>query len=459
MSATSSAGPGPRRATSTRRQAQGRDTVTDHKGPGGLDTKATPGSFGAGEPPHALEQEFRLPLGESELDAPMPGRLMTVNLGPSHPAMHGVTRAVVELEGEVIRSMKLDIGFLHRGFEKSCENVTWTQCFPYTDRLNYVSSIMNNVGFALAVEKLCKLDVPERAKYLRVITSEIHRICDHLTLVGAMAMELGAMTVFLYAMEARDLIYDRLAELCGARLTSNYGRIGGVARDAPEGWIEKTTKVLDRVNGYVDEIDQLVSRNRIFIDRTRGTGVVPREDAIELGFTGPCLRASGEPYDVRKAAPYLVYDRLDFDIPVGTNGDNFDRFQMRMEEMRQSDRIIRQCFAQMEPGEIAVQDFRYVLPPKPLVYGTIEGLMAHFKIIMEGIQVPAGEVYSYTEAANGELGFYVVSDGGGRPYKLGLRAPGWPMLAALPFMSVGSLLSDLIPTFDSINMIGGEVEQ
>lgn len=420
--------------------------MTEKKGLGEVQT-AAPGD------------ELRLPPGESELDAFMPSRRMTVNLGPSHPAMHGVTRAVVELEGEIIREMKLDIGFLHRGFEKSCENVTWTQCFPYTDRLNYVSSIMNNVGFALAVEKLCKLDVPERAKYLRVITSELHRICDHLTLVGAMGMELGAMTVFLYAVEARDIIWDRLAELCGARLTSNYARVGGVARDAPEGWVEKTGKTLDRVKGYVDEIDGLLSRNRIFIDRTRGTGVVPREDAIELGFTGPCLRASGEPFDLRKAAPYLVYDRVDFDIPVGTNGDNFDRYLMRMEEMRQADRIVRQCFAQMEPGEIAVQDFRYVLPPKPLVYGTIEGLMAHFKIIMEGIQVPAGEAYSYTEAANGELGFYVVSDGGGRPYKLGLRAPGWPMLAALPFMTKGSLLSDLIPTFDSINMIGGEVEQ
>ena len=395
----------------------------------------------------------------SELDAPLSSKRMTVNLGPSHPAMHGVTRAVVELSGENIETMKLDIGFLHRGFEKSCENVTWTQVFPYTDRLNYVSSIMNNVGFALAVEKLAKLDVPERAKYLRVVTSEIHRICDHLTLVGAMGMELGALTVLLYAMEARDLLWDRLSEICGARLTSNYARIGGVSRDMPDGWAEKTQRTLDRVAELRDEIDSLLSRNRIFIDRCRGTGVVTREDAIELGFTGPCLRASGEPYDVRKSAPYLVYDRVDFDIPVGTNGDNFDRYLMRIEEMRQSDKIVRQCFQQMTPGDIAVQDFRYVLPPKPLVYGTIEGLMAHFKLVMEGIKVPAGEVYSYTEAANGELGFYVVSDGGGRPYKLGLRAPGWPMLAALPHMTKGALLSDLIPTFDSINMIGGEVEQ
>jgi NADH-quinone oxidoreductase subunit D len=425
----------------------------------GLDTRGTPGSHGAGEARHGRSSEPPVRAAESELDAPLPSKRMVVNLGPSHPAMHGVTRAVVELDGEMIVDMKLDIGFLHRGFEKSCENVTWTQCFPYTDRLNYVSSIMNNVGFALAVEKLCKLDVPERAKYLRVITSEIHRICDHLTVVGAMGMELGAMTVFLYSIEARDILWDRLAELCGARLTSNYARIGGVARDAPDGWIEKTSRTLDRVTEYINEIDQLLTRNRIFVDRCRNTGKVSREEALEFGFTGPCLRASGEPYDLRKAAPYLVYDRVEFDIPVGTNGDNLDRYLMRIEEMRQADKIIRQCFTQMEPGELIVPDFRYALPPKPLVYGTIEGVMAHFKLIMEGIQVPAGEAYGYTEAANGELGFYVVSDGGGRPYKLGLRAPGWPMVAALPFMTVGSLLSDLIPTFDSINMIGGEVEQ
>jgi NADH-quinone oxidoreductase subunit D len=428
------------------------------KGTGGLDAGATPGSYGAGQPRHKMaEPPVHTPL--DALDAPLQAKRMVVNLGPSHPAMHGVTRAVVALEGETIRDMKLDIGFLHRGFEKSCENVTWQQCFPYTDRLNYVSSIMNNVGFALAVEKLARLDVPDRAKYLRVITSEAHRICDHLTLVGAMGLELGAMTVFLYAIEARDILWDRLTEICGARLTSNYVRIGGVSRDAPDGWVEKTVQTLDRITELLHTIDQLLTRNRIFLDRTRGTGAVSRADALELGFTGPCLRASGEPYDVRKAAPYLVYDRVEFDVPVGEHGDNFDRYLMRMEEMRQSDRIIRQCFKQMEPGDIAVKDYRYVLPPKPQVYGTIEGVMAHFKLVMEGIKVPAGEAYAYTEAANGELGFYVVSDGGGRAYKCGLRAPGWPMLAAIPFMVKDALLADLVPTYDSINMIGGEVEQ
>ncbi len=433
--------------------------ATEYQDMGGADPQATPGSHGAGEPARPFEGQH-VPVGyDGPLDAPLTGKQMVVNLGPSHPAMHGVTRAVVALEGETIVKMKLDIGFLHRGFEKSCENITWGQVFPYTDRLNYVSSIMNNVGFALVVEKLCKLDIPVRAKYLRVATSELHRICDHLTLVAAMGLELGAMTVFLYGVEARDLIWDRLTEICGARLTSNYVRVGGVARDAPEGWTEKTLATLDRVAELRATIEALLTRNRIFMDRTQGTGVISREDALDFGFTGPCLRASGEPYDIRKAAPYLVYDRLDFDIPVGSKGDNFNRYLMRVEEMRQSDGIVRQCFQQMEPGEIVLSDFRYVLPPKPLVYGTIEGVMAHFKLIMEGIKVPAGEAYSYTEAANGELGFYAVSDGGGRPYKLGLRAPGWPMTAALPHMTKGALLADLVPTFDSINMIGGEVEQ
>ncbi len=393
------------------------------------------------------------------LDAPMPSKRMVINMGPSHPATHGVTKMLVELDGETITDAKIEVGFLHRGFEKSCENVTWTQVFPYTDRLNYVSSIVNNVGYALGVEKLCKLDVPERAKYLRVITSELHRICDHLTLVGATGLELGAMTIVIYAVEVRDLVYDRLTEICGARLTSNYCRIGGVARDIPDGWIEKTLKTLDRVAETREEIAALLNRNRIFLDRTVGVGVISRADAIDYGFTGPCLRATGDAYDVRKAAPYLVYDRMDFDVPVGTNGDTYDRYLIRLEELRQSDRIVRQAMKEMEPGEIIVQDFRYALPPKPLVYGTIEGVMAHFKQIMEGIKVPAGEVYSYTEAPNGELGFYLVSDGGGRPYKIGLRAPVWPMLSALPSMARGRLFADLVPVYDSINYIAGEVEQ
>jgi NADH-quinone oxidoreductase subunit D len=398
-------------------------------------------------------------MGAEALDAPIDSKEMVINLGPSHPATHGTCRIVAHLDGENIRSMKIDIGFLHRGFEKSCENVTWGQVFPYTDRLNYVSSIMNNAGFALAVEKLCSLRVPDRAQYLRTLASELHRICDHLTMVGAMGLELGAMTAFLYAIEARDHLWDRLTELCGARLTSNYVRVGGVARDLPEGWQEKTLATLDRVAELRDTIDALLTRNRIFMDRTRGVAAVTREQALDYGYSGPCLRASGVAFDLRKASPYLVYDRLDFDVPVGTRGDNFDRYLMRIVEMKQSDRMVRQCFQQLPPGDIAVRDVRYALPPKPLVYGTIEGVMAHFKLVMEGIKVPRGEAYGYTEAANGELGFYLVSDGSGRPYKIGLRAPGWPMVASMPRVLKDALLADLVPTFDTFNMIGGEVEQ
>ncbi len=396
---------------------------------------------------------------ENPLEADLPRRHMEINLGPSHPAMHGVVRTHIELDGETIVKADPEIGFLHRGFEKSCENVTWTQCLPYTDRLNYVSAILNNVGFTLAVEKLCGIDIPERAKYIRVIGGEIHRICDHLTMVGAMALELGGFTPFLYAIEARELLWDRVSELTGARLTTSHTRIGGMERDLPEGFLQKLGDSLTKVAELREEMDKMLTRNRIFIDRTRGTGVINAEDALDYGFTGPCLRATGVAYDVRKVHPYLVYDRFDFAIPVGEHGDNFDRYAMRMEEMRQSERILRQAMEQIPAGPVILDDWRYVLPPKPEVYGSIEGLIAHFKIIMEGVQVPKGEVYAYTEAANGELGWYVVSDGGGRPYKLHVRAPGLPILSGLPHMIEGSMLADLIPTFDSINMIGGEVEQ
>jgi NADH-quinone oxidoreductase subunit D len=260
-------------------------------------------------------------------------------------------------------------------------------------------------------------------------------------------------------MEARELIWDRTAELCGARVTTSFGRPGGMERDIPPGWAEKMLKTLDKVEEFRKEIDGLLTHNRIFIDRCYKTGVISKEDALSWGFTGPCLRACGVDYDVRKAHPYLVYDKIDFDIPIGANGDNYDRYAVRMQEMVQSDRIIRQALQQIPAGPIMIGDWRISLPPKPEVYGTIEGVMAHFKLMMEGIQVPAGEAYAYSEAANGELAFYVVSDGSGRPYKCHVRAPGFTILSAIPQMIEGQLLADLIPTFDSVNMIGGEVEQ
>jgi NADH-quinone oxidoreductase subunit D len=397
--------------------------------------------------------------GESELEAHLPTKRMEINLGPSHPAMHGTVRTKVVLEGETIISADPEIGFLHRGFQKSCENVTWTQCLPYTDRLNYVSALMNNFGFLNAVEKLIGVEIPERAKYIRVIGSEIHRIADHLTCVGAIGLELGGFSAFLYCIEARELIVDRVTELTGARLTTTFGRVGGLHRDLPDGWLELVVKTLDKTLILLGEVDGLLTNNRIFVDRMKGTGVISAEDALDFGFTGPCLRACGVNYDVRKACPYWVYDRLTFDVPLGENGDNFDRYLMRIEEIKQSDRMIRQAITQIRPGPVIVDDWRIALPPKPEVYGTIEGVMAHFKLIMEGIQVPAGEVYDSTEAANGELGWYLVSDGSGRPYKVHVRSPGFAILSGLARMVEGGLLADLIPTFDSINMIGGEVEQ
>ena len=411
---------------------------------------------------HADEREIEELSPEedaSELEAHLQTRRMMINLGPSHPAMHGTVRMRVELEGETIVRADPEIGFLHRGFQKSCENVTWNQCLPYTDRLNYVSAIMNNLGFLKAVEKLIGLEIPERAQYIRVAASELHRMHDHLTCVGAIGLELGGFSAFLYAIEGRELIMDRVSELTGARLTTTFGRVGGLNRDLPDGWIDRVTRTLDKIQELLGEVDGLLTANRIFVDRMRGTGVITAQDALDFGFTGPCLRANGINYDVRKASPYWVYDRMKFDVPIGQNGDNYDRYLMRMEELKQSEAIVRQALQELPPGPITVDDWRIALPPKAEVYGTIEGVIAHFKLVMEGVPVPPGEVYDSTEAANGELGWYLVSDGSGRPYKVHVRAPGFAILSGVPRMIEGKMLADLIPTFDTINMIGGEVEQ
>jgi len=410
---------------------------------------------------HADEREIEelAPEEDSELEAHLQTRRMMINLGPSHPAMHGTVRMRVELEGETIVRADPEIGFLHRGFQKSCENVTWNQCLPYTDRLNYVSAIMNNLGFLKAVEKLVGLEIPERAQYIRVAASELHRMHDHLTCVGAIGLELGGFSAFLYAIEGRELIMDRVSELTGARLTTTFGRVGGLNRDLPDGWIDRVNRTLDKIHELLGEVDGLLTANRIFVDRMRGTGVITTQDALDFGFTGPCLRANGINYDVRKAHPYWVYDRMNFDIPVGQNGDNYDRYLMRMEELKQSEAIVRQALKEAPPGPIIVDDWRVALPPKAEVYGTIEGVISHFKLVMEGVPVPPGEVYDCTEAANGELGWYLVSDGSGRPYKVHVRSPGFAILSGVPRMIEGRMLADLIPTFDTINMIGGEVEQ
>jgi NADH-quinone oxidoreductase subunit D len=407
----------------------------------------------------ASGDEYDPTPSEDELEAHLQTRNMVINLGPSHPATHGTVRLRLELDGETIVKMDTEIGFLHRGFQKSAENVTWTQVLPYTDRLDYVASLTNNFGYLTAVEKLIGLEIPERAKYIRVIGAELHRLASHLTTAGALALELGGFSAFLYAIEARELITDRVTELTGARLTTSYGRIGGLNRDLPPGWAEKVLKSLVKIEELAAEVDALLTRNRIFTDRTRGTGVITKQDALDFGFTGPCLRACGVDYDIRKSNPYWVYDKLDFVVAIGHNGDNFDRYYMRVIEMRESIKMIRQAIADMPQGPVLVDDWRIALPPKEQVYSTIEGVIAHFKLVMEGVPVPPGEVYSATESANGELGWYLRSDGSGRPYKCHVRAPGFQLLAGLARMCEGRMLADLIPTFDTINMIGGEVEQ
>lgn len=396
----------------------------------------------------------------SDIAHDLPTRNMEISLGPSHPAMHGTVRMRVELDGETIVKTETEVGFLHRGFEKECESVHWAQVMPYTDRLNYVSPLINNFAYAYAVEKLLGVEIPERAKYIRVISSEISRICDHITCCGAMAMEVGGFTPFLYMVEGREMLWDLIEELTGARVTINYARPGGVAHDIPPGWEERCKEALRKCFKLIDDTDKMLTRNRIFIDRMNGVGPITGDQCIALGITGPFLRSAGVDYDVRKAHPYDVYDRMEFDIPVGSNGDCYDRWLVRFEEMHQSRKIIDQALAQIAPGPVLLHDARFALPPKDEVYNQIEGLMNHFKLIIEGAKVPAGEVYAFVEGGNGELGFYLVSDGTGKPYKCRVRSPCFAIMQALDTVLLpGAMLSDVVPIFGSVNMIGGECDR
>jgi NADH-quinone oxidoreductase subunit D len=398
-----------------------------------------------------------LDLDENELE--LPSEPMHLNMGPSHPAMHGTVRIVLELSGETIMKSDVQIGYLHRGFEKMCERGTWTQVFPYVDRLNYVSPMLNNVGYALAVEKMCEIAVPDRCQWYRMILGELARMSDHLTCTGAMAMELGAFTPFLWFIKAREMIWDVLEEETGARLTHSFGRIGGMAKEPTPALKELCRKSCAGVMQLVEEGEGMLLKNRIFLDRLEGVGNISGADAIALSWTGPCLRASGVAYDVRKAHPYLKYDEVDFEMPLGKNGDNLDRFLIRLGELRQSVRIILQaCDRMADSGTVNCDDPRVMLPPKSEVYSTIEGTIQHFKLIMEGAKVPAGEVYSYTEGGNGELGYYLVSDGSGTPYRVRIRPPCFAITAGLSKLINGAMLSDIVPTFGSLNMIGGECD-
>ena len=385
--------------------------------------------------------------------------VMSLQMGPSHPATHGTIKFNLKLDGEKILDCEVEIGYLHRGFEKMCEQRTWNHVVPYTDRLNYASPLINNVAFALAAEKLLDLQVPDRCQYIRMIMSEISRITDHLTCLGMSATEAGAISVGFYMLEARETLYDLVTAVTGARLTVSYARVGGVTQDLPEGFAEMVTEAFQSIRQILADCDKLLSKNRIFIERMSGVGVIATEDAISYGVTGPLLRATGVAYDVRKAQPYLFYDQVDFDVPTGTQGDNYDRFMVRFEELKQSMRIVEQGIAHIPAGPIKVSDVRISLPEKKEVYGNIEGLMNHFKLVIEGVKIPPGEAYVAVEGANGELGFYLVSDGSGRPYRVRVRPPCFFGMAALGQMLEGHLISDIITTFGMVNMIGGECDR
>lgn len=385
-----------------------------------------------------------------------------VNIGPSHPATHGTIQIVTELDGERVLRADVHCGYLHRGFEKECEDHTWHNLIPYVDRLNYCSGLINDFAYCDAVETLMGIEITRRCKLLRTLLAEYSRVADHLTCVAAALMELGAMTAFLYLVTIRDYIYEHLADLTGARVTYSYGRIGGLARDLPEGWLERLEQILGQFDDFVGRVHGLVDRNRIFIERMRDVGVISTADAINWGYTGPILRSTGAPRDLRKDTPYLAYAELDFDVPVGIKGDNYDRYYVRMREMDESIYMIRQLIDLLRATEgqpINVDDRRCTLPPKELVYREIESLINHFKLIMEGPRVPAGDCYVAHESANGELGFYIVSDGSGTPYKVHVRSPSFVHMCGAHRMLEGYQLADIVPTFGSINMIGGECDR
>ena len=389
----------------------------------------------------------------------LPLETMELQMGPSHPATHGTIKFNLKLDGEKVVDCDTVVGYLHRGFAKSCEQVTWTQVFPYTDRLNYASPLINNVGYALAVEKLIGVETPIRCQFIRVIMCELSRIFDHLTCCGMAASELGAITAGFYMLEAREHLMRLIETVTGARLTVTYARIGGVKNDLPVDFAERIAHAFRVLRRLLADCDRLLSRNRIFIDRMSDVGVISKETAVSYGLTGPILRSTGIPYDVRKAQPYLLYDQLDFVVPLGSRGDNYDRFVCRILEIEQSLGLVEQALKEMPMGAISVDDPRIVLPEKDKVYNSIEGLMNHFKVITEGIRVPPGEVYHAVEGGNGELGFYIVSDGSGRPYRVRVRPPCFMAMSAFHEMIRGYMLADIVPTFGMVNMIGGECDR
>ncbi len=398
----------------------------------------------------------------------MQGEKMVLNMGPSHPSTHGVLRIVLELDGETITKAMPDVGYLHRGDEKIAENMTYTQFIPYTDRLDYLAPLANNVAYALAVEKLLGIEknLPLRCQYIRTICCELARISSHLLGVGCFAMDVGALTVFLHTFTEREKIYNLCESLTGARFTTSYTRIGGVSRDTPPGWCAAVRKFLEEVVVNIDETETFLTRNRIWVDRTRDVGVISKEDAIDYGLTGPNLRGSGVDYDLRKAQPYLIYNDLKFDVPVGSVGDCYDRYLVRMEEMRQSVKLVHQCLDKIPGGfdnaskePVNVSDGKVILPSKDKVLTSMEELIHHFINVTQGINAPPGEIYFGHENPKGELGFYINSKGGGTPNRLKIRAPSFCNLSILPHVLPGHMMSDTVAILGSFDFVMGECDR
>ncbi len=394
-----------------------------------------------------------------EVTTDIVGEKLVLNMGPSHPATHGVLRLILELDGEIITKADPDVGFLHRGDEKIAENMHYNQFVPYTDRLDYLAPLANNVAYALAVEKLMGWEVPARGRAIRVICCELARISAHMLGVGVFAMDVGAMTVFLYTFTEREKVYNLCEQLTGARFTTSYTRVGGQIRDLPNGFVGAVRQFLSELEPVIDEIDKLLSRNRIFMERTQDIGVISKEDAIGYGLTGPNLRGSGVEHDIRKAKPYLDYDKYEFDVPVGTTGDCYDRYLVRMEEMRQSVRILKQVLDNLPEGPINVADAKGLLPKKEKVLMKMEELIHHFIIATQGIDAPAGEVYFAAENPKGELGFYINSMGGGVPHRLKIRAPSFLNLSIISKLIPGHMLSDIPAVLGSLDFVMGECDR
>ena len=384
---------------------------------------------------------------------------LLLNMGPQHPSTHGVLRVVLELDGERVVKATPDLGYLHRGVEKLAEGLVYMQIIPHTDRLDYVCSMTNNYAYVRAVEKLLNLTVPERAEYIRTIVAEMQRIIGHLFWLGTQALDIGAMTVFFWTFREREVLLDMFEKLCGARLTLNYYRIGGVDSDFTPDLVQRMNAFLDTFQEHINEYDSLIANNRIWVGRTKNVAVISAGDAINFGLTGPPLRGSGVNYDVRKLEPYGAYGKVEWEVPVGKHGDTYDRYWVRMEEMRQSARIVRQCLAQMPQGPIIADAPQIIPPPKANVMRDMESLIHHFIIFTQGFKPPKGETYCATEAPKGELGFFIISDGSPRPYRMKIRAPSFIHMGAFDHMARGYLISDIITIFGTYDIVMGECDR